>query len=71
VTEVAPDRRLFELRSVRGESVWLETFRAGDGAIEMRCRFGLFGDEERERALLRAVADRLRRLRGVDYRPAS
>lgn len=75
VYEPAPDRRLFRLQTVRSEIVWLEVTRvdAPDGVAEvrMRARIGRFGDVERERALMRRVAERLKRLEGVGYRPVS
>ncbi len=73
VYEPSPDVRLFRLETVRSETAWLEVSRISEGEggaeVRMQARIGRFGDVERERALMARIAERLRRLAGVDYRP--
>jgi hypothetical protein len=41
----------------------------GAGPIRLTARIGLFGNPEREERLVRAVADRLRELKGREWAP--
>lgn len=81
-TEEEPHRRTYELRSPGDEPAWVFAERQGEALpgtdgrippqpITLRARFGRFGDEGREAALVDAVARRMRQLAGVDYAPLS
>lgn len=70
-----PDRIQFELLTMMNDrAVLTATREAGAGEslipIHLEARVGHFGDPAREQVLLRAMADRLEQLAGVDYAPA-
>lgn len=72
--EAGEGERAFRLLTIRDESAELRARTAAPESerpvpIELSARVGHFGDPERERVLLEAVARRLRDLAGVDYRP--
>lgn len=67
-----PTQRLFELKTIRDEPAWLMITRAPDShdtELVMRAKVGRFGDEKREKDLLREVAARLEQLRGRAVAP--
>ena len=75
-----PMRRVFKLRLIQGRPATLTASRAtppptdelaGEPpvAITLQAVVGRFGDHERERRLLQAVAARLEDLRGVEFAP--
>jgi hypothetical protein len=61
----APDKIRFELATLGGSPGWMIATRRPDGLIELRSGIGRFGDVDRERRLIAAVAARLEELRGV------
>lgn len=70
------DRLDLDIRAVTGErgrftATRLDPPSADADPVSMRltCRIGPLGDPQRERRLLRAVADRLTQLKGVDWAP--
>lgn len=69
-----PEQIRFELLTMMDERGVLTVTRdagAGDAMIpiHLEARVGHFGDPAREQVLLRAMADRLEQLAGVDYAP--
>ena len=64
-----PDRVVYALVSIEGKPGELIAVRGEEGRLTLSARIGRFGDSEREARLLRAVAGRLGRLRGVDVAP--
>lgn len=64
-----PDRWEHELLTVDGAPGFLRVLKRPDGLIEMTCRIGRFGDPERERHYVAAIAARLEELHGRDYAP--
>ena len=61
--------RTYELRTITDEPAWLVARREEGGRVGLGARVGHFGDAEREARLIRAVAERLRSLHGVDWAP--
>lgn len=63
----------FDLLTIMDDTGTLTARRDTDAAdlipIHLTCTLGLFGDPDRERAILRDAAARLRALAGVEYRP--
>ncbi len=63
--------RTYQLRTITDEPAWLIAQRTGVGRVSLGARVGRFGDPQREAGLLRAVAERLNALYGVDWAPLS
>lgn len=68
-----PDERIYLLRSIRDEPVWLRVRRpAGQdesASLELTARVGRFGDLAREREFLSNLRRRLGQLHGVGTHP--
>lgn len=61
----APDQIRFDLATLGGSPGWMIATLRPDGLIEIRARVGRFGDVDRERHLIAAVAARLEELKGI------
>ena len=64
--------RIFELKTVRDEPAWLRVTRSGhqDGPeLLLEAKVGRYGDEKREKELLRHVSARLEALHGREVAP--
>lgn len=64
-----PGRLAFDLVTVGGEPVVLTALRGDGSAIVLQSRAGRFGDHDKERRLMSAVAARLRALHGREFAP--
>lgn len=64
-----PDRRDYQLLTINGSPGTLNVVHRPDGLIELTCRIGRFGDPERERHYVAAIAARLEELHGRCFAP--